>query len=608
MLGFVRPLLRKTTNFYQNFNLFPSIPPSTNLFDLRIQRIATRLYILCLLLSTTTIIIYISLVKITNTVNVNKPSFKEYLRLHSIHSETLICPCTTISIDYKAFLHVEHTLHQVCTSIYVTNDWINYLSLSFDDIPYDPPDFRWTVPLSYDACDCGYSDKCSMQLGIYSYPNLTTLFSIAGFYTGCFVMESLLQSTLECFYNQTCVDELRSYLASNTSLTVNALDSFLPSRFFENTTIQKLVDELIVEQWNLSITFESYYSACQPIKCTYSYTTKHDIIYIMTTVFGLIGGMVTILKLVIRLLVKLVSRNKRLCIATTVCSSIFVTNVWINYIDGRSSNDILAVDDFRWTGPNTFRALSGFCELINKTISENLIRFYSTQYVSATTTSTQLFQSTAQYFFEQFISSTTQNLLLSLQVIRDTTQANSLWSVAGIQYRLQKYNNSRNLSLNVRSHSGCSCDDSAKCIRQSSIYRYSDQTRLFSVPGLYVGCFVTEALLQSSLQCFYNQTCINELRTYLTYNSSLIVTALNASMSNRFFDNSTIQELVDALMIEQWNLSTAFESYYNACQPMQCTYTYAARNDIIYILTTLFGLAGGLVTVLKFIVPLLVKL
>ncbi|CAF4063791.1 unnamed protein product [Rotaria sp. Silwood1] len=291
-----------------------------------------------------------------------------------------------------------------------------------------------------------------------------------------------------------------------------------------------------------------------------------------------------------------------------VCSSIFVTNVWINYIDGRSSNTILAIDDFRWTGPNTFRALSGFCELINKTISENLIRFYSTQYVSATITSTQLFQSTAQYFFEQFISSTTQDLLLSLQVIRDTVQADSLWSVAGIQYRLQKYNNSRNLSLNVRSLSGCSCDDSAKCIRQSSIYRYSDQTRLFSVQGQYVGCFVTEALLQSSLQCFYNQTCINELRTYLTYNSSLIVTALNASLLNRFFENSTIQELVDKLMIEQWNLSTTFESYYNACQPRQCTYTYAARNDIIYIVTILFGLAGGLVTVLKFIVPRLVKL
>ncbi|CAF3732754.1 unnamed protein product [Rotaria sp. Silwood1] len=553
MLGFVRQLLRKTKNFYQNFNLFPSIPSSTNPFDLRIQRISTRLFILCLLLSTTTIIVYISLVKITNTVNVNKPTVKEYLRLHSTHSETLICPCTTISIDYKAFLHTEHTLHQVCTSIYVTKDWINYLALSFDDEPYDPPDFRWTgtnifqtlstfcalanrtifdVPLSYDDCDCGYSDKCRMQLGIYSYPNLTTLFSIAGFYTGCFVMESLLQSTLECFYNQTCVNELRSYLVSNTSLTVTALDSSLPSRFFENSTIQKLVDELMVEQWNLSITFENYYSACQPIKCTYSYTGKHDIIYIMTTVFGLIGGMVTILKLVIPLLVKLVFRNKRLRIATT--------------------------DDFRWTGPNTFRALSGFCELINKTISENLIRFYSTQYVSATITSTQLFQSTAQYFFEQFISSTTQDLLLSLQVIRDTVQADSLWSVAGIQYRLQKYNNSRNLSLNVRSLSGCSCDDSAKCIRQSSIYRYSDQTRLFSVQGQYVGCFVTEALLQSSLQCFYNQTCINELRTYLTYNSSLIVTALNASLLNRFFENSTIQELVDKLMIEQWNLSTTF--------------------------------------------------
>ncbi|CAF3388423.1 unnamed protein product [Rotaria sp. Silwood1] len=61
-------------------------------------------------------------------------------------------------------------------------------------------------------------------------------------------------------------------------------------------------------------------------------------------------------------------------------------------------------------------------------------------------------------------------------------------------------------------------------------------------------------------------------------------------------------------MIEQWNRTITYESYFNACQPTQCTYSYTSRNDIIYILTTFFGLTGGLITILKFISPFIVKL
>ncbi|CAF3052304.1 unnamed protein product [Rotaria sp. Silwood2] len=120
-------------------------------------------------------------------------------------------------------------------------------------------------------------------------------------------MESLLQSTLECFYNQTCIEPLSSYFLSNTSLVITTLDSSLPSRFLENSTIQELVDKLMVEQWNLSMTFESYYSACQPIRCTYSYIKKHDVIYMITTMFGLVGGLMTILKLVVPRFVKILA-------------------------------------------------------------------------------------------------------------------------------------------------------------------------------------------------------------------------------------------------------------------------------------------------------------
>jgi hypothetical protein len=71
--------------------------------------------------------------------------------------------------------------------------------------------------------------------------------------------------------------------------------------------------------------------------------------------------------------------------------------------------------------------------------------------------------------------------------------------------------------------------------------------------------------------------------------------------------NSTIKTLVDNLMIEEWNTTTIFENYYNECQPIQCTYSFAKRHDLIYIVTTLFGIAGGLTTVLELVLPRLVK-
>jgi hypothetical protein len=86
------------------------------------------------------------------------------------------------------------------------------------------------------------------------------------------------------------------------------------------------------------------------------------------------------------------------------------------------------------------------------------------------------------------------------------------------------------------------------------------------------------------------------------------VTALNKSLPSIYLINSTIKELLDNLMIEQWNVSSIFEHYYNECQPIKCIHTFETNNGIIYIVTTLFGIVGGLVTVLKFIVPWSVKL
>jgi len=85
------------------------------------------------------------------------------------------------------------------------------------------------------------------------------------------------------------------------------------------------------------------------------------------------------------------------------------------------------------------------------------------------------------------------------------------------------------------------------------------------------------------------------------------ITALNKTLLVKFLENSTSEELGDQLMVEQWNRSIMYASYYNDCQPNECTYTHQTKNSVIYIVTTLFGLTGGLTTALKFLVPRLVK-
>jgi hypothetical protein len=59
-------------------------------------------------------------------------------------------------------------------------------------------------------------------------------------------------------------------------------------------------------------------------------------------------------------------------------------------------------------------------------------------------------------------------------------------------------------------------------------------------------------------------------------------------------------------MVEEWNATENYTSYYVECQPSECIYSYTARNGILYIVTTLIGLLGGLITVLKLLVPRLV--
>ncbi|CAF1436927.1 unnamed protein product [Adineta ricciae] len=263
-------------------------------------------------------------------------------------------------------------------------------------------------------------------------------------------------------------------------------------------------------------------------------------------------------------------------------------------------------DEFLKVGVRSFQALTALCQIVRQTISNSLNQFYSNQYVSAAVTPVETFTLSIQPLIDQFKLSTKNNFLFSFNLIRNTTAVNHIISALGLNYIFPSHMPSITRPIST-TYNGCSCSKSPYCAKEYPVKNDPTGPPPFIIPKFYIGCYLIEALLQSTLECFYNEICIKEIQSYIGNISSIRVTPLNPSLPSSYSVKSTIQHLVDHFMIEQWYSSIIYEKYYNFCQPKQCIYTYKTKNSIIYIVTILFGLIGGLMTVLKLVVPLLVR-
>jgi hypothetical protein len=126
---------RELQQYLRNLNFFPSVPPSTDEYELQTQRISTRLFIIILSASLTILLLYTSLDKVTKMISVEEPTLTNYSQLYSTYSTALTCPCSKISVDYGKILDVNYTLHQVCSSIFVHRTWLKYLQYMIVDNP-----------------------------------------------------------------------------------------------------------------------------------------------------------------------------------------------------------------------------------------------------------------------------------------------------------------------------------------------------------------------------------------------------------------------------------------------------------------------------------------
>ena len=139
-------------------------------------------------------------------------------------------------------------------------------------------------------CSCATSNLCFDKAKLYISDN--HILNIQGFQIGCTPLDSILSSTLECFYKQSCINYL--------------IDTFKISL---DTTIETLVKNLFIGKWNS-------YRQLFELLCTdssksmlYSYIKRNHLLSVIIEILGIYGGLTAafcfILLTVFRFLVKI---------------------------------------------------------------------------------------------------------------------------------------------------------------------------------------------------------------------------------------------------------------------------------------------------------------
>jgi hypothetical protein len=161
-----------------------------------------------------------------------------------------------------------------------------------------------SIPRLYmnDTCNCVVSNSCQNYLRI-GPSNLI----LPGLVIGCTPLQGLSMSTLECFYSTSCISTIITYLEYYTQMDGSPPNNFVPptippiaipplnnsieSRFLPNSSIGTLINEMFVEDWISTSSYEDYFSVCAPNSCQYEYTKRQSILYVATFLLSLYGGL-----------------------------------------------------------------------------------------------------------------------------------------------------------------------------------------------------------------------------------------------------------------------------------------------------------------------------
>jgi hypothetical protein len=119
-----------------------------------------------------------------------------------------------------------------------------------------------------------------------------------------------------------------------------------------------------------------------------------------------------------------------------------------------------------------------------------------------------------------------------------------------------------------------------------------------------MGCTPSESLRASTLQCFFDSLCLNLTQQYINYSDQIIPLS---KPRNQSLINVTVDQLINDLFVEQWTTEMNYSSYFSRCLPSSCSFSYIQEVSLLYTITVLLSLQGGLAVIVKWACPQIVR-
>ncbi|UJR19128.1 hypothetical protein I4U23_022258 [Adineta vaga] len=287
------------------------------------------------------------------------------------------------------------------------------------------------------------------------------------------------------------------------------------------------------------------------------------------------------------------------------CSSYFNSKLWLGIIQSielyleRIGNPTLV------SPASASMALADLCRISVNTVTDSLIFFYDSTLISGYTIPSVIFESQVQSIIDLFTSTTANSFkrsatlirrfLANDQVLRGAHETN-FYGTVDTTFQLQQASVKFSFKTKFLNDTPCYCYIDSSCIELASIQAFGDNSRLITIPGIYVGCSIIQSVYKSTLQAFHDSTFI----------SSIPVEPLNGIAKSRYNTTIPISIIVEQLFVEDWNTTYSYEKYYFGCQPSSCSYIIQTRRQPVEILTSVLGIIGGITTVLRVIIPLII--
>lgn len=200
-----------------------------------------------------------------------------------------------------------------------------------------------------------------------------------------------------------------------------------------------------------------------------------------------------------------------------ICSSTSLDDKWLAmlYVSYRGLLHTYAdMYSFRGTAFSRYQALKIICGLVKEEVMAARTLFLNSTLITLQMIDQRQFEMDTIAAIEEFKNNLPRSFLHVLQLVQGLNQANGLISTYSTNWRVLPIiaNGSAEsamlfmLSFEPQYYGDCNCATAATC------KQYIDPL----VPGYAVGCLPLESLLQSSLECHYNKSCIQYLYPYIT--------------------------------------------------------------------------------------------